>query len=153
MRSSSSRAFCFFLLLLCSLTLQYVLRHCKSAHPDRASSSVLQRCKSTRPDRAKFFGAPHRASSDLFFLCWFFLYSSSNRSRFGLLQNRVLETRFYSRSIWQYLPKSASRIWVFGTRYLDWNRPFETRDTSLQYSPMSTYYVLSLTNAILQIPS
>ena len=81
--------------LLCSLTLQYVLRHCKSAHPDHASSFVLQRCKSTRPDRAKFFGPPHRASSDLFFLCWFFLCSSSNRSRFGLLQNRVLETRFY----------------------------------------------------------
>ena len=55
--------------------------------------------------------------------------------------------------MWQYLPRSARRIQVFETRYLDGNQPFETRDTSLQYSPMSTYYVLSLTNTILQIPS
>ena len=101
MHSSSSCALCFFFLLLCSSTLQYVLRCCRSAHPDRASSSVLQRCKSARLDRAKFFEAPHRAFSDLLVLPLFFFKSflvwsspkSSLRDSILLFRTRVSKTR------------------------------------------------------------
>ena len=113
MRSSSLRAFCFFLLLLRSSTLQIgsprsclfisCLFLCSSALQIGSPRSCLFLCslalqislpRSTHPDRAssdraRFFGAPDRASSDLFFLC-----SSSDCSRSILLQNRVLETRF-----------------------------------------------------------
>ena len=102
MRSSSSRAFCFFLLLLCSSTLQIgsprsclfisCLFLCSSALQIGSPRSCLFLCslalqislpRSTHPDRAssdraRFFGAPDRASSDLFFFRSFFLCSSSD---------------------------------------------------------------------------
>ena len=57
--------------------------------------------------------------------------------------------------MWQNIHRSTSWIRVFETWYLDWNRASKTRDASFQYcfSHMSTYYILSLTNAILQISS
>ena len=93
-RSSSSRAVCFSFFF-------FVLRRCRSTHPDRASSSVLQRYKSACPNRAKFFGAPHRASSDLLVLPLFFFRSflvwsspkSSLRDSILLFRTRVSKTR------------------------------------------------------------